>query len=46
VSNSVVSHRPYLEGKFGDRVYFRKTECKLYGHDIAEIPSLVKPLVG
>jgi Fe-S oxidoreductase/FAD/FMN-containing dehydrogenase len=38
--------RSYLEGKFGGRVSFRKTERKLYGHDIAAIPSLIKPLVG
>ena len=36
----------YLQGKFGDRVCFRKTERKLYGHDIAAMPSLIKPLVG
>ena len=36
----------YLEGKFGNRVNFRKTERKLYGHDIAAMPSLIKPLVG
>ncbi|MBL7119172.1 MAG: FAD-binding oxidoreductase [Dehalococcoidia bacterium] len=39
-------HRSYLEGKFGSRVSFHKMELKLYGHDIAEIPSLIKPLVG
>ena len=39
-------HRSYLEGKFGGRVSFHKTERKLYSHDIAEIPSLIKPLVG
>lgn len=38
--------RSHLEAKFGDRVSFRKTERKLYGHDIAAIPSLVKILVG
>ena len=36
----------YLEGKFGSRVCFRKTERKLYGHDIAAMPGLLKPLVG
>ncbi len=36
----------YLEGKFGSRVCFRKTERKLYGHDIAAMPGLIKPLVG
>jgi transposase InsO family protein len=38
--------RSYLEGRFGKRVCFRRTERKLYGHDIAAIPSLIKPLVG
>jgi Fe-S oxidoreductase/FAD/FMN-containing dehydrogenase len=36
----------YLEGKFGSRVCFRKTERKLYGHDIAAVPGLLKPLIG
>jgi Fe-S oxidoreductase/FAD/FMN-containing dehydrogenase len=39
-------HRAYLEERFGSRVCFRKTERKLYGHDIAAMPSLIKPLVG
>jgi Fe-S oxidoreductase/FAD/FMN-containing dehydrogenase len=38
--------RSYLEEKFGSRVCFRKTERKLYGHDIAAMPGLIKPLVG
>jgi FAD/FMN-containing dehydrogenase len=46
VGNTTVSHRSYLERKFGDRVSFRKMERKLYGHDIAEIPKLIKPLIG
>jgi Fe-S oxidoreductase/FAD/FMN-containing dehydrogenase len=36
----------YLESKFGNRVCFRKTERKLYGHDIAAVPGLIKPLIG
>ena len=32
--------------KFGGRVSFEATERVLYGHDIAALPSLVKPLVG
>ncbi|MFC1945737.1 FAD-binding and (Fe-S)-binding domain-containing protein [Chloroflexota bacterium] len=36
----------FLRQQFGSRVNFRKTERKLYGHDIAAMPSLVKPLVG
>jgi Fe-S oxidoreductase/FAD/FMN-containing dehydrogenase len=39
-------HQSYLEEKFGDRVSFHKTERKLYGHDIAVLPSLMKPLLG
>jgi len=35
-----------LERMFGSRVTFQKTECKLYGHDIAAMPSLFKPLIG
>jgi Fe-S oxidoreductase/FAD/FMN-containing dehydrogenase len=36
----------YLENKFGSRVNFRKTERRLYGHDIAAVPGLLKPLIG
>ena len=36
----------YLEKTFGPRVNFRKSERKLYGHDIAALPGLIKPLVG
>jgi len=46
MGNAVASQRAYLEGKFGGRVSFRETERKLYGHDIAEIPGLIKPLIG
>ncbi len=38
--------RSWLTEKFGSRVNFRRTERKLYGHDIAAMPSLFKPLVG
>ena len=38
--------RSYLEQEFGHRVSFRKTERKLYGHDIAALPGMIKPLVG
>ena len=38
--------RAYLEQKFGERVSFHKTERKLYSHDIAAMPSLIKPLIG
>ncbi|MFA5308187.1 MAG: FAD-binding and (Fe-S)-binding domain-containing protein [Dehalococcoidales bacterium] len=36
----------YLEKSFGERVNFRHTERKLYGHDIAAMPGLVKPFLG
>jgi Fe-S oxidoreductase/FAD/FMN-containing dehydrogenase len=35
-----------LERLFRTRVSFDRMERTLYGHDIAEIPSLIKPLVG
>src|SRR6266545_500539 len=35
----------FLE-RFGERVSFDPTERRLYGHDIAAIPSLVAPLIG
>jgi len=46
VSSQAVRHKSYLEAKFGNRVNFSRTERKLYGHDVGEIPSLVKPLIG
>ena len=38
--------RKWLEEKFGARANFSPTERLLYGHDIAAIPSLFKPIVG
>jgi FAD/FMN-containing dehydrogenase len=35
-----------LEEKFGHRVSFRRLERKLYGHDIAAIPDIIKPIIG
>jgi len=35
----------FLE-RFGERVSFDPIERRLYGHDIAAIPSLVAPLIG
>ena len=43
LSQELQSH---LEQQFSTRVSFRKTERKLYGHDVAAMPNLVKPLVG
>jgi uncharacterized cupredoxin-like copper-binding protein len=34
----------FLKSIFGDRAKFQKLERKLYGHDMAVMPSLVKPL--
>jgi Fe-S oxidoreductase/FAD/FMN-containing dehydrogenase len=39
-------HRSTLSELFGNRVSFRRVERKLYGHDIAAIPALVRPLIG
>jgi Fe-S oxidoreductase/FAD/FMN-containing dehydrogenase len=39
-------HQSYLMEKFQSRVSFDKTERRLYGHDIAAFPSLIKPLLG
>ncbi|MFC2022950.1 FAD-binding and (Fe-S)-binding domain-containing protein [Chloroflexota bacterium] len=38
--------RAELQHTFGKRVSFQKLERKLYGHDIAAVPSLIKPLIG
>ena len=35
-----------LQKMFNERVSFRKLERKLYGHDIAAMPGLVKPFIG
>ncbi|MBN1780524.1 FAD-binding oxidoreductase [bacterium] len=40
------SQKKHLEDQFGDRVRFDKTERLMYSHDIAAMPSLVKPLIG
>ena len=40
------SMRAYLQERFADRVNFDRRERKLYGHDIAAMPGLIKPLVG
>ncbi|MFC2014582.1 FAD-binding and (Fe-S)-binding domain-containing protein [Chloroflexota bacterium] len=38
--------RAYLEKEFGNRVSFHRTERKFYGHDIAALPGIIKPLIG
>jgi Fe-S oxidoreductase/FAD/FMN-containing dehydrogenase len=44
--NLNASQQTFLLELFGERVNFDPTERKLYGHDIAAIPALVKPLIG
>jgi Fe-S oxidoreductase/FAD/FMN-containing dehydrogenase len=39
-------HRTWLEEKFGRRANFQPNERRLYGHDIAAMPSLFKPIIG
>ena len=46
MNNFEKKYRDYLENKFNTRVSFRRVERKLYGHDIATVPSLVKPFIG
>jgi Fe-S oxidoreductase/FAD/FMN-containing dehydrogenase len=41
-----IGEQSYLSKKFGNRVSFHKTERKLYGHDIAAIPGVIKLFVG
>ncbi len=36
----------WLSKTFGERFNARRVERKLYGHDIAEMPLLIKPLIG
>ena len=36
----------YLQETFGKRVNFESLERKLYSHDIAAMPGLIKPLIG
>ena len=40
------AERSFLEEKFGDRVTFDRIERKLYGHDIAAMPAIMKPIIG
>ena len=36
----------WLADTFGDRMTTRRVERKLYSHDIGEMPSMIKPLIG
>jgi Fe-S oxidoreductase/FAD/FMN-containing dehydrogenase len=38
--------RTVLKNIFGDRINFDKVERRLYSHDIAAIPNLLRPLIG
>ena len=40
------SLKTHLENTFRDRVTFDAVERMLYGHDIAALPGLMKPLIG
>jgi Fe-S oxidoreductase/FAD/FMN-containing dehydrogenase len=40
------TQKEYLKNKFKDHVTFDSVERMLYGHDIAAMPSLIKPLMG
>jgi Fe-S oxidoreductase/FAD/FMN-containing dehydrogenase len=46
VKNLSAKQRAFLAEKFGSRANFDETERKLYGHDIAAMPGLFKPLIG
>lgn len=46
MSSISTKHKEFLQETFGDRANFKRLERRLYGHDIAEIPSLIKPLIG
>jgi Fe-S oxidoreductase/FAD/FMN-containing dehydrogenase len=39
------NEKEWLTARFGARANFDPTERKLYGHDIAAVPGLVKPLL-
>lgn len=41
-----LEQQAFLTQQFGSRVSFNRTERKLYGHDIAAIPRLIRPLIG
>jgi FAD/FMN-containing dehydrogenase len=38
--------KQFLRDTFGVRVSFNRVERRLYGHDIAAMPRLFKPLIG
>jgi Fe-S oxidoreductase/FAD/FMN-containing dehydrogenase len=38
--------RSFLKDTFGTRVTFDEMERRVYGHDIASIPAMIKPFIG
>jgi Fe-S oxidoreductase/FAD/FMN-containing dehydrogenase len=46
MSRLTKKRRQWLEERFGPRANFNPVERMLYGHDIAAMPGLFKPLVG
>jgi FAD/FMN-containing dehydrogenase len=46
MSRLTKKHRTWLEEKFGWKANFQPNERRLYGHDIAAMPSLFKSVVG
>ena len=38
-------HKDKLSSLFGSRVTFERLERKMYSHDIAAMPKLIKPLI-
>ncbi|MEE4275317.1 MAG: FAD-binding and (Fe-S)-binding domain-containing protein [Thermoleophilia bacterium] len=46
MASLTASDKKFLAELFGERVSFDKTERKLYGHDIAAMPSMVRPVIG
>lgn len=40
------TEKAWLAEKFGNRANFQPTERMLYGHDIAAVPGLFKPVLG
>jgi len=46
MSKLSMAQQTALTKQFGDRVSFSNLERKLYGHDIAAMPTLIKPFIG
>ncbi len=46
MTNLSQAHLDWLQILFGDRMTTRRVERKLYSHDIGEMPSMIKPLIG